>query len=1409
MTEPPYPDSNFASSHSADRLDRARGAFEAAWKAAKSGDELPSLEKYLTSVPTDERPVLLRVLVALEIYYRRRAGEIPGVEDYRGRFPDLPANWLAAQLATVAGSGEATSVESRSPLSRERRFVRLLELLADDSAETRNLPSSECHGPVAPLVNTSDEWAASSDRPRLSDYEILDELGRGGMGIVYRAYDRKRKAIVALKMMRRGSDKALDRFKKEFRALTDVNHTNLLSLHELVSDGREWFFTMELVEGTNFLDYLAQRGAAPLSGSTGYVSPDLPPSHSELEPVVFLSSIQLDKLRNMLRQLAEGLSALHRGGILHRDVKPSNVLVTAQGRVVLLDFGLAAELDAAGLHESTQHNLVGTIAYMAPEQAACQPVSAASDCYSVGVMLYQALTGRLPFTGSASSVIQAKRERDPCPPRELVPSTPDDLNSLCMALLSRDPSARPRGEEVLDRLALNAAQIRPQPPKESQAGPAAILVGREAHLEALADAFAATRAGRAVSVHLHGRSGIGKSALVHHFLNDLIERREAVVLVGRCYERESVPYKALDSLIDALARYLGHLPATEVQALLPREVVSLGRVFPVLRRVMAVVEAPRRQMETPDQQELRRRAFAALRQLLQRLGDRVPLVLSIDDLQWGDVDSAALLADILRPPDPPVCLFLACYRSEDVEASPFLRSFLESQTRAESPVEHCELCVEALAPEETRGLALALLGRADAETRARVEAIVYESSGSPFFVRELVRHLREGNRSTQDVSLSEVLLTRIGRLPEPTQRLLEVVAVAGKPLLETIACGAAGLAADEQGAVDLLRSQQLIRRTGLSGGQEVETYHDRIRESVLANLPSAVLVGHHRRLAEVLEATGAADSELLALHFRGAGANDQAAHYYALAAERAADALAFDRAAELYRLALELWPTEGGPKKKLRIKLGDVLANAGRGADSAEQYLVAVAGANAQEAIDLNRRAAMQYMVSGHIDEGLTALQAVLGSVGMSLPRTPRRAVWSLLFRRTQLRLRGLGFRERDAAAVPAADLTRLDISWSAAIGLIGFEPIHAASFQARNLLLALQAGEIYRITCALTMEAVHIAAAGVSASRRTEFLLQQAERLTQRVDRPHAWGMIALARGMSLYLQGRWSSARSQCEQAETIFRDQCTGVAWELDTALCFSLWSLSFQGNMAELRRRGAMKAKDARARGDLYALMTLESGILRLPQLADDDPEGTQRDLDAIMDCWPHRDFHLQHLSAVFTQIYIDLYRGDGSAAWNHAHESDAAIQGSLLLRVQLLRIMMASLRGAAALAAAEVARDPKLLLRSARGDAHRLEREKAPWATALARLIRAGVASLERDKSQTLSLLDEAATAFDAVDMLLWATAARRHAGALLGGEEGRALVARADALMTEQGVVNPARMAAMYAPGFARFTANE
>ena len=825
-------------------------------------------------MPEAGRPELLRELLVLELACRRAGGERPGPQEYRSRFP--------GQLELIGSIfGEATSTAEADPLR----------------------PAGRTNG------------AATACGPIAGRYEIRRELGRGGMGIVYQAYDRDRDEMVALKAVQRVDPAALYRFKQEFRAAVDVSHPNLVALYELTSDGRSWFFTMELIDGIDFLAYVRSEADVPHAGTDDRLAspssgPEEVESRARPDSPPGLSASRLARLRGALRQLAEGVAALHEAGKIHRDIKPTNVLVTRSGRVVLLDFGLAAALERTGLHQSSEPHVLGTVAYMAPEQAAGLPVSPAGDWYSVGAMLYEALTGRLPFLGGPLEVLADKQRFEPPAPLELVPGLPEDLDALCVDLLRRHPEARPSACDVLRRLGSVPDEPSIALPPESSSRQEVPLIGRERHLEVLDAAFAAVKRGRTVALYAHGRSGAGKSVLVQRFLDGLVEREEeVVVLAGRCYEQESVPYKALDSLVDALSRYLRRLPHDGGPGDLAARRPAAGARLPGAADASRPWPAtPRRTLEIPDPQELRRRAFAALRELLARLGDRRPLVLFIDDLQWGDVDSAALLSELLRPPDPPVLLLLGCYRSEDATASPFLRALLASQEREDSPLDRRELAVEALTGRRRGTWRWRCSAGTIRRRRAHAEAIARESGGNPFFVSELVRHIQAGDglagRSpAREIGLDEVLWGRIRRLPEDARRLLEVVAVSGRPLRQADACRAAGLGPEERTVLAILRSGRLVRSTGPAEWDEIETYHDRVRETVVAHLPPAVLGAHHRRLARVLEASGRADPEVLAVHFQAAGEPEKAGRYYAVAAAQAAEALAFDRAAKLYRLA--------------------------------------------------------------------------------------------------------------------------------------------------------------------------------------------------------------------------------------------------------------------------------------------------------------------------------------------------------------------------------------------------------------------------------------------------------------------------------------------------------------------------
>ncbi len=271
-------------------------------------------------------------------------------------------------------------------------------------------------------------------------FEVRGTLGAGGAGTVYRAFDHQLQREVALKLLRQASGRDLYRFKREFRALADIVHPNLVMLHELHAAEGDWYFTMELVEGVSFIDWVrpARTSSGPLRSRQDIVA----------------SPVNEMRLRGALVQLVDALIALHKAGKLHRDLKPSNVLVTPQGRLALLDFGLVASV----AEDNPEKLAVGTPVYMSPEQAADQTLTEASDWYSVGAMLYEALTGRRPFEGESEQVMTRKQTEQPQHPTQLALGIPADLARLCMQLLVPGPSARPTGLAILDQLGASPSQ---------------------------------------------------------------------------------------------------------------------------------------------------------------------------------------------------------------------------------------------------------------------------------------------------------------------------------------------------------------------------------------------------------------------------------------------------------------------------------------------------------------------------------------------------------------------------------------------------------------------------------------------------------------------------------------------------------------------------------------------------------------------------------------------------------------------------------------------------------------------------------------------------------------------------------------------------------------------------------------
>jgi serine/threonine protein kinase len=1235
-------------------------------------------------------------------------------------------------------------------------------------------------------------------------FQIVRRLGKGGMGVVYEAIDLERNERCALKTLRRLSANAVLRFKNEFRALQDIDHKNLVRLGELFEDAGQWFFTMELVLGTSFLAYVRPDGGEGPSVPQLSVNEDEEPTlqhesgdAAETAPQRRRPSRGYDepKLRSALAQLASGLHALHMAHKVHRDIKPSNVLVTPEGRVVILDFGLIT--DAANKRIWPDDHLVGTVSYMAPEQAAQKPVGPAADWYAVGVVLYQSLTGKLPVRGTTQEVLVLKQAVDPVPPRSIA-DVPEDLDRLCMELLRIDPATRPDGPEVLRRVAADwdgAHSLRPS---------GTFFIGREREISTLRQAFATVRRGTPVTVLVHGESGVGKSALAQRFTEALRDEQPgAVVLTGRCYERETVPYKAVDGAIDSVSRYLTTLPAATLLKLLPEHAGLVGQVFPVLRRIEPIARSPRPPLEKLDPVVLRTRLFAGLRDLFVKIARSVPLVLVVDDLQWADADSFALLAEILRGPGAPPMLFVATVRAASKEEPGYVR-VVELFQRIGGDVRTIQVGV--LPPDDARTLALTLIEGTSVDTMPAANSIAEAAGGHPLFIDELVRQRRVAKDFSGPIRLDDALFARVSALEPAARAVLSVVALAGTPLLQETAARACDI---EFGALSrvltLLRAQNLVRTSGGRRTDVVEPYHDRVREAVVERLDAPTRIRLHKKLALALEASGHADLEALAVHFHGAGEVDRAASFAARAAEEASAALAFDRAARLYERSLAWRTPEGLEGARLRFRLGEALANAGRGRAAAQAFLTAAPHMPPAEALDCRRRAAEQLLRSGHIDEALETFREVLAAIDMELPKTPRTALVSLLARIVQVKLRGLDFDERDEKDVPADDLLRIDTCFAVSAGLGLVDTVRGYYFQERCLLLALRAGEPHRIARALAVEASYSSAEGGPARERTSRLLQKAEGLAGKLQHPYALAWATGAGGMVATLEGRWRDGHERCERAEAIFRDQCTGVAWEIGTMRWWSLWSMAYLGKLAELTRRVPERVREAEDRGDLYANVCHSTGLASLVYLCRDEPnEARMRSVDALAR-WSQRTFHVEHWWAMLGELHIHLYEGDTAAAWRRVESDWPKLEASLLLRTaQLTRLEALHMRSRCALsrgcAAPEAERED--YLRDAERDARRIAKEDEAWSRPLAKLLHAGVAAARGHLDAAHPLLGDAIAGLDAADMALYATAARYRLAQLEGGDGGRAGLAAAEAWLKREGVEDVPRFVQMLAPGW-------
>ncbi len=1197
---------------------------------------------------------------------------------------------------------------------------------------------------------------------------------------MYEAWDDDLHARIALKTLRAVGPDALLSLKKDFRAVHDIRHPNLVKMGELVEEGGTWFFTMEFVDGLPLRRYVR-----PIDGSRPSIVPFEAPT-----PLTSAPHYDEARVRAVLPQLVEGLSALHDHGKIHRDVKPSNVLVTDSGRLVLLDFGVAFDLgrdldDAAG-------DLVGTVAYMAPEQALSETIGPAADWYAVGVILYEALTGRLPFYGQMHDVLARKLRAPPPDPATLVSGLPDDLRALCVDLLRVTPDDRPSGREILARLGVAARQ---EP--SSGATKAAPFVGRAIELGALERAFADVRDGATITMLVDGESGVGKSFLVREFLANLAnEDGRTLVLAGRCFERESVPYKALDGIVDQLREHLAAMTEAELADVLPHDAPLLTRAFPVLGDVVTKRD-PALVDPTANPQTLRARMFLALRKLFERMGARCHLVLSIDDLQWADKDSLELIAELTRPPDAPRLLLVATIRMTS-ERVPRSVSGRAGALEVVGDVRHVQ--VHQLAQEEARTLARSLVSAGTDEST--IEEIVSESNGHPLFIDELVRQ-RASTQSTRALRLDDALWSRVTHLERQVQRLLELLAVAGLPITQGLAAESVGVELGELAELTAeLRGAHLAKTSGAKREDVIEIYHDRVRQAVLGHLEPETRSLWHGRLAAALERVGSDDAESLSVHWQGVGDLARASTYAERAADVAMRTLAFERAARLYRSAIAMHPRgDDDAARSLESRLAEALLNAGYVAEAGEVNLALAERAHGDEAIDLRRRAAEQLLCSGRFEPGLVVLRGVLDAVKLYFPKAPTMVILSLIFYRFLLAVRGLAMRHEATPNTSLAARVRADAAWSAGSGFAMTDNVRGAYFQTRNLHLCLKLGDRVRVSRALAMEVCFRSSGGNRSEAQAASLLATARKMAAELGDPEVSAMMDAAEGYHLFMLGRWPGAVSALSRAESTFRDRCVGVTFQINSVRSMLYRALALVGHLNELATRVPPVLRDAEKQADLFAIANVRSGPMVVLGLRDDEPASAREQLDEANARLPRDAFLVQHYYALLAECQLDLYARDGAAALGRLQAAYPALRRSLLLRVQTIRVQILEARARAALAAALSRTSARSeLLVSVDKTVVQLEGERVPWARALATMFRGGLAAARGDDAGASKTLEDAEAQLTAVDMRLHAAACRLRRGELGAGGEGERLIREASAQLEAEGARKPERMAGLYLP---------
>jgi hypothetical protein len=981
------------------------------------------------------------------------------------------------------------------------------------------------------------------------------------------------------------------------------------------------------------------------------------------------------------------------------------------------------------------------------------------------------------------SLVEAPR------PSDFVREIPRDLEALCLRLLARNPDERATGDEVARAMGVEHGT------QEHEAA----FVGRRREIGEIEAAFAKVARGEAVSVVLEGESGVGKSALAARFIEGVrAHESRPLVLGGRCHEHESVPYNAFDAVIDGLVRHLrARRPATRAD-LLPASMDRVRMLFPTI----ALLDDDERDPPPSvglDPRALRDEGFVALRELLRRVGDRWPLVILLEDVQWADADSRALMEALTETSHAPCMLLLATTRAAADGTPCRAVSALRGDVR--------RVWVGGLGKDEARALVRRLASRESGRTSMDADAIIESTAGHPMFIEELVRYLSRPREHRGAVMLDDALRARVAELDGEARAVLTVVATAGGPTEQGAIAAAARIPfATYADTAAALHEAKLVRVRGGRPDDPVEPFHDRVREAVYAGLAPEVRAAIHGSLARALEER-LAGPELLFHHFAAAGDRSRAVHYAEIAATATARALAFDRAVALYRAALSLGAPDTSHRRKLLVALAERLIDAGRSKEAAEAFLEAsrTGAPERRERLDLVRRAGERFLMSGHTPEGLEATTVVLDAAGIAFPSSWLGAMARVGWYRLRLSRRAFTWTHKRPEDVEPAAATRMDLCWSVGAGLGLVDSVRSMLFVARGALECLDHGDDARIARAFAAAAV--AEAGLvrraEAARLGAACRRAAE--AEGSDRSRFYAAL-VAMTDRFFLANDWPACIDAGREAQRLWRSSGRTEGWEVDVVDQFSCWSLDNGGRFAELAARVPEKIRAAQRAGNRFVEVNFRTEFVNI-RLVRDRPDEARREVEDAIAAWPRTrmDFGNQHYLALRGLTSVALYERDERAAaallpqWRRYF-------ASLLARVPFLRMDALWNVGAIALVRAFASRargrtaETAERLREARRARDEVGAIDLAYARANALQLAAGIALLEGNTDAEIRALREGIDDADARGAELHAAAMRARLARVAGGAEGETL-RRASATWTKrEHVREPERLFATVLP---------